>query len=212
MLTIVAHELPSTQGSKKSFVDRGGHQRTIEDNRSALVIWRGAVAEAVVKARDAFGSTCPDPQCGDSTWDHECQLGGNPYRNPLEGPVVVAVTFTMPKPVSAPKRKPSWPMRKRDVDKLERAVFDALKIGGALGDDGQVVEVVRQAKWFPVRDAAPVYLGTDAAYMMTLAGTARDVMDHPGAVIRVAHYTELPSIRDYLAAAGFEPKDMTGGS
>lgn len=22
-------------------------------------------------------NSCPDPQCGDSTWDHECQLGGS---------------------------------------------------------------------------------------------------------------------------------------
>jgi Holliday junction resolvase RusA-like endonuclease len=188
MLSVVVHELPSTQGSKKSFTDASGHQRTVEDNRSALMVWRGAVAEQVAKAREAA------------------------RLRPLEGPVVVAVTFTMAKPVSKPKRKPCWPTNKRDIDKLERAVFDALTIGGAFGDDGQVAEVVRQAKWFPLRDAEPVYTGTDAAYMMTLAGTTRDVMDHPGAVIRVAHYTELPSIGEYLAAAGYEPKDIPGGS
>lgn len=186
MLNIVVHELPSTQGSKKSFVDKGGHLRTVEDNRSALVVWRGAVAEAVVKAREAAGL------------------------RPLQGPVAVAVTFTLPKPVSKPKRKPCWPLSKRDVDKLERAVFDALTTGGAFSDDGQVVEVMRQAKRFPILDAPPVHLGTDARYMTELAGTDLDVMDHPGAVIRVAHYTELPWVRAELAEKGWKPEDFGG--
>lgn len=210
MLTVVVHELPSTQGSKKSFVDKGGHVRTVEDSRSALMVWRGAVASAVVKAREAFGSTCPDPQCGDSTWDHECQLSGNPYRNPLEGPVAVAVTFTLPRPASAPKKKPCWPVKKRDVDKLERALFDALKIGGAFGDDGQVVEVTRQGKYFPVRDALPARTDIDASYMLRLAGTQLDVMDHPGAVIRIAHLTELPMVRAGLAKIGWTPEAFGG--
>lgn len=197
MLTVIAHELPSTQGSKKSFTDKSGHVRTIEDNRSALMVWRGAVVEAVVKARDAY---------------LDVSTGENPYRNPLVGPVVVGLTLTMPRPVSTPKRKPVWPLKKRDVDKLERAVFDALTLGGAFGDDGQVVAVVPQEKWFTQRDAPEVYVGPDAAYMLTLPLTARDVMDHPGAVIRVAHLTEFPPICGYLAERGFTPEDVAGAA
>jgi Endodeoxyribonuclease RusA len=210
MLTAIVHDSPTTQGSKLSFVDKGGHVRTKEDNRSALAIWRGRVSDAVVEARRVFG-TCPDSQCGDSTWDHECGLRGNPYEHPLEGPVVVAVTFTLHRPVSTPKRKPAWPWKKPDVDKLERAVFDALKAGGAYRDDAQVVEVVRQAKRYPSNDAGEPYAGTDAKFMLSLAGTELDVMDHPGAVIRIAHLTEFPGVQSRLADAGYEPKDIEGG-
>lgn len=186
MLTIIVHEIPSTQGSKKSFTDKGGHVRTVEDNRSALMVWRGAVAAEVVKAREAA----------------RLQV--------MQGPVAVAVTFTMPKPVGKPKRKPCWPTSKRDADKLQRAVFDALTIGGAFADDGQVVEVVRAGKYYPLLDALPARTDVDADYMLRLAGTVLDVMDHPGAVIRIAHLTELSPVREGLAKIGYGPEAFGG--
>lgn len=54
----------------------------------------------------------------------------------------VGLVFTMPKPKSAPKRKPSWPTTKPDVDKLARNALDALQIAGILRDDAQVVSLI----------------------------------------------------------------------
>lgn len=35
-----------------------------------------AMVEAAARAIPRIPNVCPDPQCGDSTWDHECKLGG----------------------------------------------------------------------------------------------------------------------------------------
>jgi crossover junction endodeoxyribonuclease RusA len=59
-----------------------------------------------------------------------------------DGPVAVALDFVLPRPKSAPKTKPRrWALaaKKPDIDKLERAIFDALT-GVIWGDDSQVVE------------------------------------------------------------------------
>lgn len=56
-------------------------------------------------------------------------------------PVSVRLTFVMPRPVSMPKRLATPPHTKRpDVDKLLRAVMDALTSAGVFYDDSQVVE------------------------------------------------------------------------
>lgn len=33
------------------------------------------------RGRGRVDTPCPDPQCGDSTWDHECGLGSRPCSN-----------------------------------------------------------------------------------------------------------------------------------
>lgn len=62
-------------------------------------------------------------------------------RLPLEGAVAVALTFSLRKPTSMPK-KVLWPTKRPDVDKLARGVLDALTAGGVFGDDSQVVHLV----------------------------------------------------------------------
>lgn len=57
------------------------------------------------------------------------------------GPVSLEVRFNMPKPMSLPKRRFSYPTKKPDMDKLLRTVKDALK-GIFYKDDAQVVEVL----------------------------------------------------------------------
>lgn len=57
---------------------------------------------------------------------------------PLEGPVKLAVSFTLPRPKSAPKWR-LWPDKKPDLDKLVRAIGDALTQSGAISDDAQIV-------------------------------------------------------------------------
>lgn len=58
---------------------------------------------------------------------------------PVDGPVRADLVFYMPKPVSAPKRRRTWPHKKPDIDKLTRAVFDALTDAKAWQDDARCV-------------------------------------------------------------------------
>jgi len=54
------------------------------------------------------------------------------------GPISLELLFTIPKPQSLPKRRPSWAIRKPDLDKLIRSVKDALS-GVIYKDDAQVI-------------------------------------------------------------------------
>lgn len=58
----------------------------------------------------------------------------------LQSPLHVGLRFVMPR-----RGHPAgeWCATKPDIDKLERAVMDALKAGGCLVDDAQVVKVTK---------------------------------------------------------------------
>src|SRR5690348_16047198 len=51
-------------------------------------------------------------------------------RPPIDGPVIVRMVFTLPKPASAPKRRRTWPDKKPDLSKLARSTEDALTDAG----------------------------------------------------------------------------------
>jgi Holliday junction resolvase RusA-like endonuclease len=188
VLTVVAYGVAATQGSAKAVLSKStGRPMLKKDNEKSQNEWRANVRDETRKVMDG--------------------------RAPLEGPVVLAVTFTRPKPTTAPKRKPSWPHRKPDWDKLARAVSDGLKDGGAYKDDAQVVRAV-VIKDYPA--AQEGYRAPDpdepAEYMLGLWSGPGDRLNIPGVVIRLAHLTEFPGIRKKLADAGYEPKDIEGGS
>jgi Holliday junction resolvase RusA-like endonuclease len=108
------------------------------------------------------------------------------HRPPFAGPVSLSVTFTLPKPSSAPKRKRIWPTgRKNDIDKLLRAVLDALVQGGALVDDGQVVELTRVAKDYPVAKETTAFLGKVGDVSLLSGIDHADVLTSPGVVVRI---------------------------
>lgn len=65
---------------------------------------------------------------------------------PTEWPVRVDLTFRMQRPKSAPARV-LYPAKKPDIDKLVRAVLDALTVGGIWRDDAQVVELVARKRF-----------------------------------------------------------------
>ena len=86
----------------------------------------------------------------------------------LTGPLGMTVVFTLPKPLSAPKRRRTWPCRRPDLDKLLRSTLDALT-GEVFADDAQIVSL-RAAKAYPREfDSGPQ------------SGT----LDRPGATIYV---------------------------
>lgn len=59
---------------------------------------------------------------------------------PLAGPVAVDLTFVMPRPKSAPKRSTPPATKRPDIDKLTRAILDAIS-GIGFVDDAQVIEL-----------------------------------------------------------------------
>ena len=113
--------LPAPQGSKKHV----GHGVMVESSKRVKP-WRATVTAAIVEAG----------------WQHD------PI---LYGPVGVSLTFSFPRPQAhygtgrnADRIKanaPDWHDKRPDVDKLCRAVLDALTESGAIRDDAQVVQL-----------------------------------------------------------------------
>jgi Holliday junction resolvase RusA-like endonuclease len=139
---IVVYGTPAPQGSKKigSAGRHGAGARAILIESSKKVApWREAVKWAVIRVR-----------------------GSNP---PLDGPLILKIVFTVPKPKSAPKKRRTYPDRTPDLDKLLRSTMDGLVMGGAIADDARVVEFERAAKVYP--------------------NEGIDALDIPGAVIEI---------------------------
>ncbi len=124
-IAIRVHGLPIPQGSKSASVVKG--RAVIRDaNAKALHVWRlDVTAAAIDQAR---------------------------YTEPLTGPVRAWLRFTFTRPPShygtgrnAHILKPSAPAYPGhgcgDLDKLQRAIFDALTAARVYGDDTQIVDV-----------------------------------------------------------------------
>lgn len=120
---IRVHGTPITQGSKTANRFGGGVR---DDNAKTLKPWRDQV-------RAVAEDTCR-------------------YHDTITGPVRIWVRFTFNRPLhhygtgrnsEAIKERylHAQPTYKKDVDKLQRAVFDALTEAGVWADDGQVVDV-----------------------------------------------------------------------
>ena len=108
-----------------------GHGVMVESSK-ALKPWREAVKQAALDVMDGTA--------------------------PLDGPLLVRMVFTMPKPKSAPKRKVTFPDRTPDLSKLARATEDALTDAGVWADDARVVEYERLAKVFPGEDREGLHI------------------------------------------------------
>lgn len=129
LVEIVAYARPAGQGSKRHV----GNGRMIEQSKYVKP-FRDAITKA---ARDAVGDD----------WE------------PLDGPLTVALTFTIKRP-----QKPMWPEPATpfDVDKGIRSAFDALSPiykgkqpnritvwPGVWVDDSRVTRVVQAIKTYP---------------------------------------------------------------
>lgn len=110
--------LPAPQGSKSAVV-RGGRAIMVEGKtdgqRAKHTSWRDSVAAA---AREAA-----------------------PSGEPLSGPLQIDVLFRMPRPASRPKSHHGWHVTMPDKDKLLRATFDALQVGGLVANDSMFAMV-----------------------------------------------------------------------
>ena len=72
---------------------------------------------------------------------------------PLQGPVRVELEFVLRRPKATPKRSTPPATKKPDVDKLQRAVLDAVGSAGVWGDDSQVVTVVASKRLAEIDEA-----------------------------------------------------------
>jgi crossover junction endodeoxyribonuclease RusA len=113
---------PTTQGSKRAIpIYRGGKGAKVFTGHSALVESGGPKLKA---------------------WRTDVKDAAEQYagRFPRGTGLVVVIYFSMARPKSAPKKRRTYPVTKPDVDKLIRAVLDALKDAALYFDDGQVLD------------------------------------------------------------------------
>lgn len=106
--------LPQPQGSAKAFVPKGWTRPVVTSDNPNLKDWRRLVASAAQPHAPTTGL--------------------------LAGPVRLTLAFALARPQSLPKKR-THHITRPDVDKLARAVLDALT-GILLRDDSQVVELV----------------------------------------------------------------------
>lgn len=113
---------PATEGSHKYVGHRGGKPIIAHDNPQ-LTAWRTLVA------RDARNAA------------HTAEWG-----RPHNGPVTVEARFYLPRPKRP--RFPNHAATKPDLDKLARAVGDALAApGGPLTEDSRIVTWILTKQW-----------------------------------------------------------------
>lgn len=159
-ITVMGHR-PAPQGSKKK-----GNRGQIIDDCVRLKPWREAVTAAAITAWECIYA--------EMRGEHEYLHGPKQPRTccppPLDGPLAVAVTFTCPRSQADERRarrgEATWPTttHSNDLDKLQRAAFDAVTAAGVWVDDARVVEV-HAYKRHP--------------------GQGEDALPEPGAVIRI---------------------------
>lgn len=149
---------PVPQGSMTCVGGGAGRPHNIQpSNRDALHAWRDKLAAAGRIAAAKGARWC------------------------AQDPVWVTVTVTLPRPASqqGPHGRP-YPSVAPDIDKLARAVLDALTQAAVWGDDGQCVGL-HCYKCYPGSVWGVPY--------------PQDVLDEPGAVIRVE---DAPAPQDTL--------------
>ena len=108
---------PAPQGSVKAFANpRTGRPIIVKDNKVRQKSWRADVRDALIDNGMAAAH--------------------------FAGPVDIRLDFVMPRPKSTPKSRPTPAATKKpDLDKLIRAVFDAITESGMWTDDSAVVVV-----------------------------------------------------------------------
>lgn len=118
LLCFLIHGHPATQGSKKAF--KRGKKIVLVEMDPKLPEWRAAVTKA---AKDAAG---PD-------W------------KPWDGPVSVRGIIRLPAPRKS--KFGEWPAGPPDLDKLQRAIGDALTNSKVITDDARIVHWDIRKTW-----------------------------------------------------------------
>lgn len=117
----IAYGEPVTQGSVSAYPTKGGRGVRTVSKTPALIDWRETVRSAAVRA------------IGDD-WE------------PEQGDAIARLRFWLPRPKNKPKTRDVKPHTK-DLDKLERAVYDSLTNAGVWTDDGNVVDAILSKRY-----------------------------------------------------------------
>lgn len=115
---------PVPQGSKTGFVV-GKRAVIVDANKDVLKPWRAKVTAHAISVFEG--------------------------RETFTGAMFAELDFYMPRPPSVKRERPSV---KPDVDKLQRAIFDALTDAGVWKDDSQVVSV-HADEWYADHTTPP---------------------------------------------------------
>lgn len=163
-LTITVYGLPAAQGSKaykghRTNKTTGKRLPILVEQSKRVTPWRNRVTQAAATALII---------------KHAQQYGGRPAIRPypLRGPIRVDVVFTMKKPIRAPKQRRTYPSVSPDLDKIQRATFDALTDAKVWEDDGRVIQITA-TKAYP--------------------GEHPEALPEPGAIIRLYTLPGAPS-------------------
>jgi len=138
---------PAPQGSKRNL----GNRKMVESSEG-VAPWRVDVRAGVLAAMQAQGH------------------GGFTRRTP----VWVGLEFVLPRPAATPKRRTPPAVKRPDLDKLARAVLDALTSAGAVADDSQVVDL------HPVKRLAELDETPGCRITVAVYGTQSAVTPLPG--------------------------------
>lgn len=114
MIAFTVYGLPQAKGSTKSWVHKSTGRVVTTSTSKGLRSWHQEVAHEAMRVKP------PGPL--------------------PDGPIEVRMEFLMRKPKKFAKRCPAWHTTRPDLDKLERAVLDALT-GILYLDDAQVCSV-----------------------------------------------------------------------
>lgn len=107
---------PAPQGSKKALHHKQSGKIVTMESSKAVKPWRESIRHALL-----------DDQ-------------GLP-RATFTGAVLIELRFVMPRPASTPKRSTPPAVKRPDIDKLARAVLDAVSSAGVWHDDSQVTQM-----------------------------------------------------------------------
>lgn len=115
MITFTAYGVPVPKGSTRAFMPKGARFPVVTEDNERTRPWAAIVKDAA----------------------HEL-IGSDRVLYPVE-PICVRAMFYLPRPISLPRRV-LFHLKKPDLDKLQRAVLDALK-GVVWRDDAQVMRI-----------------------------------------------------------------------
>jgi len=124
VFTVVA--VPKPQGSKRAFMTKPGP----DSGKTPKAVMTDSDKEPLKAFREAVRGSAIDAM----------PEGFEPFT----GPLTVVLAFALHKPKYAERGPRQWPIKKTagDIDKLARAVLDALTDAAVFGDDGQVVRLI----------------------------------------------------------------------
>ena len=146
-LSVFVPGVPVPQGSKRAFVNKSTGRPVITDADTRLPAWRMKITAHVLDVK---------------------QRHADALLFPMTGPVGAQITFTIQRPSShygtgrnhniLKNSSPKYPHKMPDLDKLLRAVFDAITDAQAWVDDGQVVWV-QTAKVYGDKPGVTITIG-----------------------------------------------------